>query len=360
MSLLADFYRRTWDASATEESVHRARRDSALHNAVAPGEEVPTFLFLDGGHAVGHVTTIPIRLWDGTQERAAHWLKGLMVLPEYRNGPVGFLLLRHAVTELGCAMAFVVQPEARKLFAALGFADAGAMPNRIRLLRPAAVLRAIDLDSLPLRLPAVARRALALVRSSRALTHAAGQGVQAATALRSLGASGPAAVADGPIEDTEVNAVWTRMRSGLRAAPVRSAAALRRRYLQNGGYQAITVREHGAVAGAAFLRAPAESGDERLRGLRVATLSDLTAPLDRPDIALGLIRGAEACARRMNADALLCSGTHESLLRLLARRGYFHIPANVHLLLRDPERTMAEQLPDWWLMRGDSGADEVF
>src|SRR5438128_6349010 len=42
---LAEFHRAVWDPSATPDRVRRARAAAQL-NPVAPGEDVPTFLFL--------------------------------------------------------------------------------------------------------------------------------------------------------------------------------------------------------------------------------------------------------------------------------------------------------------------------
>src|SRR5213593_994324 len=116
---LAEFYRAVWDPSATPEAVRRARATAAAQNPVTPGEEVPTFLFLQRGRVLGHVTTIPVRLHAAGTSRPGHWVKGLMVVPEHRNGPVGMLLLKEAVRQLDLAMAMVVQPAPRRLFQAL-------------------------------------------------------------------------------------------------------------------------------------------------------------------------------------------------------------------------------------------------
>ena len=98
--VLAEFYRRVWDPAATAERVLGGRRAAATDPAGA-GEPPPTFIFLADGAVVGHVTTIPVRLWDSGSEHVFHWVKGLMVLPEHRRGPVGFLLLRETLRHLG-------------------------------------------------------------------------------------------------------------------------------------------------------------------------------------------------------------------------------------------------------------------
>ena len=88
---------------------------------------MPTFLFVRDGEAIGHVGTIPMFLDLDGRSVPAHWLKGLMILPEARNGPVGFLLIKEAGKSLELSMALVVKEEARRLFTALGYHDIGAV-----------------------------------------------------------------------------------------------------------------------------------------------------------------------------------------------------------------------------------------
>ncbi|MFL5541718.1 MAG: hypothetical protein ACJ8J0_22220 [Longimicrobiaceae bacterium] len=346
---LAGFYRQTWDPAATAERVRVARRKAAAANTVAPGEEVPTFLFISEGRVLGHLTTLPLRLWDGRAAHPAYWLKGLMVLPEARNGPVGFLLLREAVRQLPLTLAMAVAPEARRLFGALGFADLGALPDHVRVLEPARVLRALGQGGAE---PPAAARML-----PRALLGAAAR----------VGVGAWSALADSPrlhrgwvlpeLPAGEVHRLWVRARAGVRAAPARDAADLEARY-GAGGYRWIGVRESGGLAALGVLRPPSPGGDPRLGGIAMATLSDLLVPPGRPDAARALLATAELAARGLGADALLCSASHRSLAGPLRRRGYLSTGARVHALLRAPGLDLPGDAGDWWLTRGDGLADE--
>ena len=142
---VAEFIRATWDPHATAESVRRSRLSAAAVNPASPGEESPNFIFLQDGKVLGYVGTIPIRVWTGNGERPAHWVKGLMVLPEFRNGPVGFLVLKEAARNLDCSMALAVLPVVVGLFERLGFSDLGILPNFVRVLRPARLLHRLRL-----------------------------------------------------------------------------------------------------------------------------------------------------------------------------------------------------------------------
>jgi hypothetical protein len=96
--------------------------------------------------------------------------------------------------------------------------------------------------------------------------------------------------------------------------------------------------------------------------VRVATASELLAPVDRPRVLRALLAGAETVARSLDADALLCTASHPAAREALRRRAYLPFPGNVHVLVREPPDTapLPRALAGWWLTRGDSHADEVF
>src|SRR5262249_35988450 len=139
-----------WDPGATPESVARARARDAAYNAVNPGEEFPTYLFVKQERVLGHLTTIPVQLRAGGIDRAAYWLIGFMVDPQYRNGPIGFLLLKQAVRDPAITLSLTVQPTTIRLLTAVGFRELGVLPNYLRPLRPGRILSKLDPESLGL------------------------------------------------------------------------------------------------------------------------------------------------------------------------------------------------------------------
>jgi ribosomal protein S18 acetylase RimI-like enzyme len=363
---LTSLIREAWDPEATTSSVAAARDLAARSNPVAPNEPPPTFLLLSGAEAVGHVTSYPIRLWDGAIERPAHWLKGLMVLPRHRNGPVGFLVLREALRHLGAGdtAALVVEPAAIRLFTALGFVDMGLLANRVKLLRPGTALRRLDFDALGWR-ETRPRLALALrMLKAPGAAAVAGAFVALGTKAWSVIAGGTARgfrVADvDSVDPAETNALWCSVRRGVRTAPARDAHYLGRRYGGGDPYRFVTARRDGRLAGVAVVRRHRAEGDARLRGIRVATLSDVLFGDENAGVAL--LAGAERTASRMGADALLCSASHKAVNDALQRRGFIEAPPNVHLVVRQAPGAppLSDRLDQWWLTRGDSDADEVF
>lgn len=366
---LAEFFRVVWDPEANAEKVLQGWRASEVANPIHPGEPPPTFVFLVNERVVGYVSSIPIRVWRVSAEAPAYWVKGLMVLPEFRNGPIGFLLLKEAVRHLHCALALAVAPAARRLFEALGFSDLGVLDNYIRILRPSNVLARLDLKTLDVSgLPGWVSAAVSLAQRfgmASLLGGCVGLLTPLWIAIRRGRIGNLEIVPDAQaVDPSELDSLWVGSRARLEAAPVRDSGYLRSRYEGGCGstYQFIKVRRGSTLVGLAVVRKPREESDPRLRGIRVATVSDLIFPLDDPTIGLAALGGAEAVAQHFDADAVLCSASHPGLLNLLPRYGYLRVPGNLHFLLRDVtgEPPFPSVLSAWYLTRGDSNTDEVF
>lgn len=362
---LAEFMRAAWGAAATPEGIRRARKRAESENRVTPGKPPPAFLFLDGETVAGHVGTMPTFLWSGGREAPVHWIKGLMVLPRYQNGPVGFMLLKEAISRIDHAMALVVDRAACRLFEALGFKDLGVLPNTLRLIDPTRVLRHLDLNALGLARggwmkSAVSIAQLGVVTSLAGTIGSAGIGLW--TALR--GRYGNARIETGHEPDPDqCTELWERMRSELAASPTRDGRYVHARYRgERDDYRWAAVLEGDTLAGLAVVRCPSKRGDPRLKGIRVATLSELLYRPSDTRTGLAVLAAAEETAREVGADALLATTSHRLLAPLLRRRAFLTIPGNLHFLLRVPPGGEAPpaDLASWWLTRGDSRADDTF
>jgi len=371
---IASFYRETWSGDATAESVLEDRRQAAAENVATPGEPPPVALVLEGSRVIGHCASIPYRLWDGATEIPAHWVKGLMVAPEYRNGPIGFLVVKALAAQLPLATALVVAPAARRLFSALGFTDLGALRNFVRPLRPGRLARRLDISELGLGLPgwlAVAGGVAQRAGLAGLAAGAAGIALDVAAALTRGGASRFATgCAVEPPSQEELDDVWRAARGTIAVSPVRDGRYLRWRFRPNGAgapaderrYAFITARDGPRLVGVAVLLQPRAVSDPRLRGVRVATISDIVFPPERADVGLAVLGAVERAARSAGADAILSTTGHTALARLLRRQAYVPLPGNVHFLVHDVTggRRWPHDVRSWWLARGDSDADEVF
>jgi GNAT superfamily N-acetyltransferase len=365
---LAAFFRTVWNETATAESVRRGRAQSAARNPVTPGIETPAIALLVDGVVTGYLGTIPVKFWNGRDEIVAHWLKGFMVLPEYRNKFVGFAVLREMLKHVGVSAIMTVAAPALRLFAAVGYVDCGTVPNYIALLRPARVAKLVDVQALALGLPRWTERGIRAAQKV-GVASAVGGVVALGLAAWRLFRSAP------PKFDVDLSGVlppaasmdelWRRARNTIGAAAVRDGTFLPWRYdaRLGGAYEAAVVRDQtGTLVAVAVVRRPRAEGDERLRGLNVASLSDLLYRANDASSGLAALYGAEQLARRMDADVLLCTASHPSITGQLRRCSYIRVPGNVHFLIRDPLATagLPTTVADWWVLRGDAHSDEVF
>jgi len=360
----AAFLRQTWDPHATVESVERGWDEAAEANPVQPGQRSPTYVFLKDEEVIGHLGTLPVVLRHAGTERHAVWLKGLMVLPEFRNGPVGYGLVKAA--DHPYAMAMVVEEPARRLFTALGFEDLGSVPNYLFPLDPSRVLRqaTLALDSTGMR--SAATKAMLRLARQPVVATPAGWAVQAYTRLR-LAMSGrrprraPDRIFASPIDESACDVLWERIAPHVEG-PVRSGRYLATRYGREvGRYVTLPLGTESRLLGLAVLRRPSAHNDPRLGSLKVATLADVVAePTDGPTIR-ALLRMVIAEAASLGSDAVVASASHRRLRTSLLACGFVPIGANMHFLVRVPSGDLPlPPLDDWWLTRGDSRADESF
>jgi hypothetical protein len=367
---IAAFYRKVWDPSATTESALTATRLGAAQNVAAPGVPTPIALVLAGSEVLGYCGSIPQRIWDGERERPAYWVKGLMVLPEYRNGPIGYLAVKELTRHLDCATVLTVAPAARRLFAALGYVDLGAVDNWIKPLRPGVIANQLDLDALGFSLPPRLGSAVRAARAAgvaRLAAEAAGLVINSLSRIARLGTSHFDTSSQGMPSATDLNSLWEKTRAGLTATPVRDGIYLRMRF---GGdtdqgsnpYNFVTTREKGALLGFGAVRKPRATSDPRLGGIRVATASEVVFPKGRADAGLATLGAIERVGRSIGADALTCMTSHATLTTLLRGQGYIRLGGNVHFFLRDVGGTghWPSDLASWWLGRGDGESDAVF
>ncbi|HEY5021500.1 MAG TPA: hypothetical protein VII30_03320, partial [Gemmatimonadaceae bacterium] len=225
---IAAFYREVWNPAATAESVVAATRRGAAQNIAAPGEPTPTALVFAGSRVVGYCGSIPQRLWDGVRERPAYWVKGLMVLPEYRNGPIGYLVVKELSRHLECSTVLTVAPAARRLFSALGYTDLGAVTNWTRPLHPSVMAERVDFDALGLnKLPKWMGVGVSAARRTGIAGLAAklaGLGLDLASGLARLPAAHLDTAGLGAPSRAELDELWITARKNLTASPVRDGA----------------------------------------------------------------------------------------------------------------------------------------
>ena len=360
---LVSFSKRMWDSGSTPEAVASWMDRAAAINPNRPGDLPPTLLLVRDGEVIGYVSTIPMRLWMGEADLPMYFVKGLTVLPEYRNGPAAFLLLREVTCRLPHAMCMTAGGMLRGLFTRAGYIELGALRNHVRLLEPGEVLARLHNSTQDLPLGQGWSRVVELLNEPivRSLFNVGSKVALSGWSLNARGRGVPRIVESSSVDLGELEELWIRSRVSLAAAPARDSAYLAHRYLADATYVVIELRRSGRLDGVAFLRRPRNDPDPRLRGIRVATLSDVVVSPGR-GVLPALLRGAEYVSRDLGAHSLLFTASHRLASRASIRRGYLPLPGNVYAFFRDgSDRSIAPPPVDqWWLTRGDSRADEGF
>ena len=364
-SMLHDFFRSVWpsESSALRESGADDPRPSEAYRP----EDALSIIAVESDRVIGYLGTLPLRLWDGRREQRGHWFKGFMVLPEFRNGPIGYGLVKEAVKHVPVGLVVTVQPASWRLFKAMGMSHLGALENRVRLLDSEHVLSAIDIGQLGLPgLPAAAVRGvkvlqrLGVAKLAGATANIGLAGWSLAFGSRSRGVK--TGVSTG-IDYREYDTLWANARTTLNFSEVRDGEYVQSRYARTDAspYTLFEARDGVDLVGFAALRSPSRAADPRLSGLTVAILSDLLVSALRTDAMFSLLASVEKAAREVGADALVCSASHPKLLGALGARGYLRIPSTLQFLSRLPDGSRGTaSVRDWWLLRSDGNADEGF
>jgi hypothetical protein len=364
---LRAFYRAVWNSSATTDEPEGDTTGASVRCPFTPDPPPLVGVFSDA-ELIGHLGSIPTVFWDGRRSTAAHWLKGLMVLEQYRNGPIGYQLVKEMMKRVSLTAVMTVAPAARRLFQAVGFKDLGAVPNYVTVIRPARVLRAIDVERLGLAsLPRILRVLLGIARSPPVAWvggAAAAVGLRLLDGMNHLTSLGlRARVVATPPRVTETDALWQRLRGQLNLAPCRDGAYIEWRYAggRPGRYQFIEVRRRGALVALVVVRRPERVDDPRLAGLRVGLVVDLLVdPTDAAAVTAAFL-ATRKWARKAAWDAVLLTLSHLGVGRLVKRLGFVKIPGNVHFMLRAPPGTLEapENTERSWLTRGDAWGDDI-
>jgi hypothetical protein len=357
-----------WDANATPDSVREWLRRAAALNPFEPGTGAPIVGVFIGTHLAACLTSIPTRFWNGKEFAPAHWLKGFWVLEPYRDGLIGYLLLKEMLKHVGLAASMPVALVPRRLSAALGMLDLGAVRNYIEPLRVVRILRRLDSQLLDLngaskpvsialklaKIPPVAYMAGALI--TLCLTAVRLRSALAARALTTQ-------VRERLPSEADLDSLWARAREGLRCCATRSGAYLSWRYERgaNGRYWFAACWRGAELVGLAVLQHPERLGDQRLAGLAIGSVVDLVLDPRCPGALPAVLGAARRWARSVNYDALLLTMSHRALRAPVLRAGYIPMPGNIHLMLRDPggKHGLSPDLDVWMVTRGDAWSDHL-
>lgn len=368
-SAFHEFCRVIWPGTSRESVSPQGIPDSRPDTGQPSPPDAPTFVFLKDEKIVGHVTTIPVQLSIPSGVKAAHWVVGFMVLPEYRNGLVGPLLIKKVNRELDCAMSLHVELPVLRILTGLKWVHKGMLPQYLRVMNAGGVVGNIQPSTVEAVTAGGKGFFLRPYLSSRFVRWIGSAGLALGQRLwwgmNCLARSKPIQ-ADLQWEeafDDSYTLLWQSVAGQFGAALVRDRAALESRY---GGkierYRLLTCRRNGKLLGYCIVKLKQFANDRRMGNIKLGTIVDCLYDSRGPFVLHGLVAHVAQWARQEGVDALLCTASLTSLRQGLLRNGFFRIPGNLNFAYhsRSPSELEKISLDAWHLMRGDSDADQNF
>jgi hypothetical protein len=366
---IAEFMRTAgWDANATPERVREWLRTAAAQNPFEPGAGPPLVGVFVGPLLVACLTSIPTRFWNGRDFAPAHWLKGFWVLEQYRDGLIGYLLLKEMLKHVGLAASMPAAFAPIRLSVALGMLDLGAVRNYIQPLRIARILRRLDPELLKLNgISKSASNALKFAKippaafAAEALIGLCLQALRLPSALTARGLT--TQLGDQLPSEADLDSLWARARGVVSSCATRSGAYLRWRYERdaNARYWFASCWRQAELVGLAVVQRPERLDDPRLAGLVIGSVVDLVLDPSCSGALASVLGATRRWARSQNYDALLLTMSHLKLRARAMRAGYIPMAGNIHLMLRDPggKHGLSPNLDTWMVTRGDAWSDHL-
>lgn len=365
------FCQLVWPNSRSRASSPVGRPVERAEWHAAPAQDPPTFVFLKGDDIVGHVATIPVQLSSFSEIVAAHWIVGLMVLPEQRNGLVGPLLIKEVNRSLDCALSLFVEPPVLRILTGLKWVHKGILPQYLRVLNAGGVsrnLRGSGVKALGLLAGnAASLRPFEFVEWFARMLAGWGLAVVQAIWVGLTMLARPKAM---PVEVREEQGFDDSYDQLWRAVGGRFAACLARdqEYLQGrfgkhpDRYRVLACRQGNRLLAYCIVKTKQFADDPRMGNMKVATIVDCLFDPSAPATLQALMdRVLRTCAGD-DVHAVLCTATHAAVTGLLRANGFLAIPGNLNFAFHNRTKSQIQDLPleSWHLMRGDSDADQNF
>ena len=365
------FCKTVWPKS--HGTVHEAPTSSspAPDGNSEPHRAGPIFLFLKGDNVVGHVASNPIHVSFGSVVTPAHWIVGFMVLPEYRNGLVGPLLIKEVNRVLDYALSLHVEPPVLRILTGLKWVHKGVLPQYLRILNSKELVKNIQPDGIEAANARAGIRSL-LIRSrfGRAIVEwvgtiglAIGQKLWTSCAFMARPRCTGLSVEEEKGFDDSYTDLWNSVAAQFNAAIVRDRAYLQARFGRTiSRYQLLVCRRDNRLLGYCILKMKRFSGDSRMGNMKVGSIVDCLFEPASPSILQSLIDHAFRWFSREGAHVVFCTASLTAVRRILLRNGFFRIPGNLNFAYHSRVQILTEEIPleAWHLMRGDSDTDQNF
>ena len=345
------FVQRMWPKDATQ-----------VANGTVADVQSPCAVFVKGHDVIGHLATLPVRLSIAGRSSDAHWAVGLMVVPEYRNGPVAPLLVKKISETVEIGLTLHVDPAAVRVFRGLKWRHVGVIPQYVRLLNTRAVVRVFSAEGRGF-LPAGWSWMWPLMSlASRGLAALASEVFAAIAAIGGLWHRRPVGTAI--VEERQFDASYVELAERVKRKfgvwVCRDERYLASRYGHTlGRYRLLACREGTRLLGYCLVKLKQFENDSRMGDLRMGTIVDCVADPDDAGVVNWLLRSGVELCRREQMDVVFCSASHREIRRHLRWNGFLGMRGTLHVAFHDRTGGLGPDVPleAWHLMRGDSDAD---
>jgi len=360
-----------WPGSRSRGSSLAGRSSGGGGGRAGSSQDPPKFVFVKGADIVGHVATIPVQLTSVAGSVAAHWIVGLMVHPEHRNGLIGPLLIKEVNRTLDCALSLFVEPPVLRILTGLKWVHKGVLPQYLRVLDARAVSHNLQLSgvrALGLHTGSTASAApIGFVESSTRMLRGWALAVAQALWLGLTRVSRPKVepvdVGEEEGFDDSYDKLWQAMSGRFEACLARDQAYLQGRYGRfPERYRVLGCRRENRLLGYCIVKTKQFSNDPRMGNMKLGTIVDCFFDPAAPAAFQALLAGALTLCAREKVHAVLCTASHAAVKRLLRANGFLAIPGNLNFALHNRTKVAIQDIPleSWHLMRGDSDADQNF
>jgi len=368
---LSEFANRVWPADTSTNGGLDPADHAVSTQKKEESQKAPTFLFLKDEEILGHITTKSVRLLCNSRLSPANWVVGLMVLPEYRKGPVGPFLIKKVNETLELAMTLHVEDAALRIFKGVGWKHLGVIPQYVNLLHAYRLFSNVRIGQMAFlrRYSTVGSNWLErivshpLIRLLMALLSSLFcRSLSLGTALFRP-SHGPGNVSEEEAFDVTYDALWERVGGKFDALVVRDRAYLEARYGKRmKHYRLLACRHKGDLLGYCILKIKHFDSDSRMGNTRMGTIIDCLFDPGDLRVLQALVAAAIKLFKRERVDIIFGTASHSQVQKLLSLNGFIKVPGNLNFAYHDRIDIIRKdlRLTSWHLMRGDSDADANF
>lgn len=368
---LQKFHNKVWPARADPQGTLRANALDPRDTSGKPGSLPPIFLFLKNEEVIGHLGTMPVEVQCGNDRFPAHWVVGLMVLPEFRNGLVGPQLIKKVNETLSFAMTLHVEDSVSRIVRGLKWTHLGIIPQYMHVLNGRRLAGQLRLERIGFLLShqSVGLRTVRYLVKHPFIHVLIGLGARiigktwmmiAAVGQRS---SQEISITEEDGFDESYDELWEEVKREFTALVVRDRAYLEAKYGRaRGAFRILACRVAKKLRAFCVLKIRQFEDDVRMGNVRVVTIIDcLFNPQDEWAMHDILKEVRRICVDD-RVDAIFCTASHPVLQRLLGRHAFFEIPGSLRFAYYDRDHVLQQSGPLslWHIMRGDADAAANF